>query len=207
MQRNAPVTRNLILINVIIFVATLLNENYMMGTFALFYPGSHFFRWWQIITHMFMHGVFWHIFFNMYTLFLFGCVLERALGSRRFLIFYFVTGLGAVALHTLVQYLQVRYTGNLALVCSIPTVGASGAIYGILMGFAILYPNTVLTLLFPPVSLKAKWFVLIFGALELILGVTGTAEGVAHFAHLGGMVFALILMLFWKYIKLGSKRY
>ena len=179
----------------------------MIRLFAMFYPASPFFRWWQPVTHMFMHGGFWHIFFNMYTLFLFGCVLEKALGSRRFLIFYFVTGLGAVALHTLVQYLQVRYTGNLALVCSIPTVGASGAIYGILMGFAILYPNTVLTLLFPPVSLKAKWFVLIFGALELILGVTGTAEGVAHFAHLGGMVFALVLMLCWKYIRPGGKRY
>jgi membrane associated rhomboid family serine protease len=201
------VTKNIIIINIIMFIATLINEDLMIRLFAMFYPASPFFHWWQPVTHMFMHGGFWHIFFNMYTLFLFGCVLERALGSRRFLIFYFVTGLGAVALHTFVQYLQVRYTGNLALVCSIPTVGASGAIYGILMGFAILYPNTVLTLLFPPVSLKAKWFVLIFGALELILGVTGTAEGVAHFAHLGGMVFALILMLFWKYIKLGSKRY
>ena len=201
------VTKNIIIINIIMFIATLINEDLMIRLFAMFYPASPFFRWWQPVTHMFMHGGFWHIFFNMYTLFLFGCVLEKALGSRRFLIFYFVTGLGAVALHTLVQYLQVRYTGNLALVCSIPTVGASGAIYGILMGFAILYPNTVLTLLFPPVSLKAKWFVLIFGALELILGVTGTAEGVAHFAHLGGMVFALVLMLCWKYIRPGGKRY
>ena len=94
-----PVTKNLVIINVIIFVATLINENFMIGTFALFYPTSPYFHWWQVVTHMFMHGGFWHIFFNMYTLFIFGCVVERIIGSKKFLLFYFICGLGAVALH------------------------------------------------------------------------------------------------------------
>ena len=174
------VTRNLLLVNIIMFLFTLVNEQFMIKTFAMFYPGSPFFHPWQIVTHMFMHGGFWHIFFNMYTLFIFGLVLERAIGSKKFLVFYFITGLGAVAL---------LYT---------PTVGASGAIYGILIGYAMMYPDSVLTLIFPPISLKAKWFVLIFAAIELLFGVTGSITSVAHFAHLGGMLFGWLLMLWWK---------
>ena len=93
-----PVTKNLIIINVIIFLATLVNENFMIGTFALFYPTSPYFHWWQVVTHMFMHGGFWHIFFNMYTLLIFGCVVERFIGAKKFLLFYFICGFGAVAL-------------------------------------------------------------------------------------------------------------
>ena len=100
------VTRNLIIINVIVFIATLINENFMVATFAMFYPASQYFHVWQILTHMFMHGGFWHILFNMYTLWMFGSVLERMIGEKKFLIFYFVCGLGAVALHTGVEYLQ-----------------------------------------------------------------------------------------------------
>ena len=110
---NIPVvTRNLLILNVIMYVATLINENFMLGTFAMFYPASPYFRWWQPLTHMFMHGGFWHIFFNMYTLVMFGMVVERALGTKKFLWFYFITGLGAVALHTLIQWVELTYLGQ-----------------------------------------------------------------------------------------------
>ncbi|MGM9765426.1 MAG: rhomboid family intramembrane serine protease, partial [Candidatus Cryptobacteroides sp.] len=190
-----------------LFIATLVNEQFMVQNFAMFYPASPFFRPWQIVTHIFMHGGFWHIFFNMYTLFIFGTVLERSLGSRKFIIFYFVTGLGAVALHTGVEWLQaVSYlsSGTPADIAGYqrllytPTLGASGAIYGVLIGYAMLYPDSVLTLIFPPISLKAKWFVLIFAAIELFTGVAGTSDGVAHFAHLGGMLFGWLLIRWWR---------
>ena len=198
-----PVTKNLIIINVIIFLATLVNENFMVGTFALFYPTSPFFRWWQVVTHMFMHGGFWHIFFNMYTLWLFGSVLERALGSRKFLVYYFFAGLGAAALHTGVEYIQAQHyiatsAASYAQLLMTPTLGASGAIYGLLLGYGMLYPDNILTLIFPPISLKAKWFVLIFAGIELLTGVFGTTDGVAHFAHLGGMLFGWALMFWWR---------
>lgn len=173
----------------------------------MFYPSSPLFRPWQILTHMFMHGGFWHVFFNMYTFFIFGTVLERALGTKRFLIFYFVTGLGAAALHTGVEWIQASVylsSGTPAAMSSYydllrtPVLGASGAIYGVLIGYAMFYPNSILTLIFPPVSLKAKWFVLIFAGIELLTGVTGTADGVAHFAHLGGMLFGWLLILWWR---------
>ena len=199
-----PATKNIILVNVVIFLATLLREDFMIRQFAMFYPASPFFHPWQIVTHMFMHGGFWHIFLNMYTLFIFGLVLERTIGTRKFISFYFICGLGAVALHTGVQWLQVTHAlsiGDNATVvdiCRTPTVGASGAIYGILLGYAMLYPQSRLTLLFPPVTLTAKWFVAIFAGIELFTGIFMTTDGIAHFAHLGGMLFALLLMIFWK---------
>ena len=202
--------RHIIIINVLVMIMTSLNENFMYEHFALFYPTSHFFHWWQPLTHMFMHGGFWHLFFNMYTLYIFGSVLERIWGTKKFLIFYFVTGLGAAAIHTGVEWVQMHNwlsqaaQGSMAAQSSIhimkmtPTVGASGAIYGVLMGYAMLYPDSVLTLIFPPISLKAKWFVLIFAAIELLTGVTGTGGGIAHFAHLGGLVFGYLLIWYWK---------
>lgn len=180
--------RHIILICTGMMVLTFLNEPLMTRLFAL-NPVTFVTRPWQLVTYMFMHGGLGHLFFNMYTLYIFGSVLERVWGTRKFLLFYFVTGIGAALVHILVQYL----TGSFAL-----TVGASGAIYGILMGYAMLYPDSVLTLIFPPVSMKAKWFVLIFAGIELLLGITGTQAGVAHFAHLGGLVFGYLLMLFWK---------
>jgi membrane associated rhomboid family serine protease len=189
---NIPVvTRNLLYVNIIMFVASLINPAFMQDTFAMAFPLSRGFRWWQPVTHMFMHGGFWHIFLNMWCLLMFGSALERSIGSRKFVLFYFVAGLGAVAVHTLVQYLQGP-------ILNVPTLGASGAIYGIQIGYAMLYPNDIWTLVFPPVSLKAKWFVLIFIAIELFTGITGTADGVAHFAHLGGALFGFLLMLYWK---------
>ena len=208
---NVPVAvKNIIIINVLVMIMTALNENFMDEKFALFYPTSPFFHWWQPLTHMFMHGGFWHLFFNMYTLWIFGSVLERVWGTKKFLIFYFVTGLGAALIHTGVEWLQMQNwiseaaAGSYAAQMSIhtlkmtPTVGASGAIYGVLMGYAMLYPDSVLTLIFPPISLKAKWFVLIFAAIELLTGVTGTGGGIAHFAHLGGLIFGFLLIWYWK---------
>jgi len=204
-MNNIPtVTKNILIINVILFIATLVNENFMVGTFAMFYPASPFFRPWQVVTHMFMHGGFWHIFFNMYTLFIFGSVLERTIGSKKFLVFYFITGLGAAALHTGVEWIQyssmaaAENVSGIRTLLMTPTLGASGAIYGILIGYAMLYPDSVLTLIFPPISLKAKWFALIFAAIELGTGVIGTSDGVAHFAHLGGMLFGWLLMYYWR---------
>ena len=205
-----PVTKNLIIINVIVFLASLLNENFMIGTFALFYPTSVYFHWWQVVTHMFMHGGFWHIFFNMYTLLIFGCVVERIIGSKKFLLFYFICGLGAVALHLGVEYLQMQSymqgaalgnataIQNIAMIKNTPTVGASGAIYGVLMGYAMLFPESRMTLLFPPVTLSAKWMVAIFAAIELFTGVTGISAGIAHFAHLGGMLIGWLMILSWR---------
>lgn len=180
--------KNIIIINVLVMVMTYLNEPLMLRLFAL-HPFQFILHPWQLVTYMFMHGGFFHLFFNMYTLYIFGSVLERVWGTKKFLIYYFVTGVGAALIHLGVQWL----TGDYAL-----TVGASGAIYGILMGYAMLYPDSVLTLIFPPVSMKAKWFVLIFGGIELLTGVTGVGGGIAHFAHLGGLLFGYLLIWYWK---------
>jgi len=207
LERIPPVTRAILIVNVIMFVATLINENFMIGTFAMFYPASPLFRWWQPLTHMFMHGGWWHIFFNMYTLVMFGMVVERALGTKKFLILYFITGFGAAALHTGVEWLQVhRALASADPVAQqtvidlfrTPMVGASGAIYGVLVAFAMLYPEARMTLVFPPVTLDAKWMVAIFIGIELLTGVTGTQGGVAHFAHLGGALFGFLLVLYWR---------
>ena len=205
-----PVVKNLIVINVLMYLITAITGNFMYENFALFYFKSPFFKPYQLITHMFMHGGFTHILFNMYTLFIFGSVLERVWGMKKFLLFYFVTGLGAAAVHTGVEWIQMTHwmsqaaEGSMAAQASIhalkmtPTVGASGAIYGLLMGYAMLYPDSVMRLIFPPIALKAKWFVLIFAAIELLTGVTGTGGGIAHFAHLGGLIFGFLLIMYWK---------
>ena len=202
-----PVTRNIIIINFLIWIISELSPDFMYEKFALFYPKSPYFHWWQFVTHMFMHGGFWHLFFNMFCLLMFGSALERTIGSKKYLIFYFVAGLGAVLTHTVVEYFQMEamasansgiLTAGQINLLRTPTLGASGAIYGIQIGYAMLYPNDVWTLIFPPISLKAKWFVLIFIAIELFTGVTGTMDGVAHFAHLGGMLFGFILLFYWK---------
>ncbi len=208
--RIPAITKNLIIINVIMLVVTMINENFMYEHFSLFYFASDWFKPYQFITHMFMHGGFWHLFFNMYTLFIFGSVLENVWGSKKFFIYYMATGIGAALFHELVMYIQVASmqsalaVGDLAARASYqallntPTVGASGAIYGLLLAYGMLFPNNVLTLIFPPISLKAKWLVLIFGAIELTLGLTNSGGNIAHFAHLGGMIFGLLLILFWK---------
>lgn len=205
--QNIPVvTRNLLYVNILMFVATLINPSFMKDTFAMAFPLSTDFRWWQPITHMFMHDGFWHILFNMYSLVMFGMVVERALGTQRFIWFYLITGLGAVALHTGVEFIQVQqlikeYPGVPAqtIYNSVPHVlGASGAVYGVLVAFAMLYPEAKLTLIFPPITLDAKWWVIIFIGIELLTGITGTQMGVAHFAHLGGALFGWLLIRYWR---------
>ena len=208
---NVPtVTRNLVIINCIVFLATLINKGFMIESFALFYPTSPFFHWWQVVTHMFMHGGFWHIFFNMYTLIMFGMVVENYIGSKKFLMFYFICGLGAAGLHLGVEFLQMQsfmdsaalgHPGALQNISTIkltPTVGASGAIYGLLIAYAMIFPQSRMTLLFPPVTLSAKWMVVAFAVIELLTGVTGTVAGVAHFAHLGGMLIGFIMIWAWR---------
>jgi membrane associated rhomboid family serine protease len=206
LQNIPPVTRNLLIVNVIMFVATLINPVFMKSTFSMAFPLSTEFRWWQPLTHMFMHDGFFHIFFNMYTLVMFGMVVERVLGTKKFLWFYFITGFGAVALHTGVEFIQVQQliqkypeVQPQLIYNSVPGVlGASGAIYGVLVAFAMLYPEAKLTLIFPPITLNAKWWVIIFIGIELVTGITGTQMGVAHFAHLGGALFGWLLIRYWK---------
>lgn len=205
-----PATKNLIFINILVYIATIINKDFMFKSFALFYPTSPFFHWWQLLTHMFMHGNFWHLFFNMYSLFIFGSTVERTIGTKKFLILYFVAGFGAVALHfgvmniqTAVLAAQVRNSVDGALqafasIKMVPTVGASGAIYGLLLSYALLHPQNRLTLIFPPITLSAKTWVIIFAVIELFTGVSGVSDGVAHFAHLGGMLFAWGLISYWK---------
>ncbi len=205
-----PVVKNLLLINVLMYIITMITGNFMYGNFALFYFDSPLFKPYQLVTHMFMHGGFTHILFNMYTLYIFGCVLERVWGSQKFLFYYFVTGIGAALLHMGVMWLQLQgYIADLnagdmfaraeiEALLTTPTVGASGAIYGLLLAYGMLFPDNIMQLIFPPVALKAKWFVIIFGALELLLGLSGRGGNVAHFAHLGGMIFGFFLILYWK---------
>ncbi len=205
-----PVVKNLVILNSIMLLITFLTGDFMYEKFALFYFESPLFKPYQLVTHMFMHGNFVHLFFNMYSLVIFGIVLEQVWGSKKFFIYYMVTGLGAAALHSLVLWLEVSslegayQAGNMMAATGIenlmrtPTVGASGAVYGVLLAYGMLFPNNVLQLLFPPVALKAKWFVLIFGAIELFLGISNTGSNIAHFAHLGGMLFGYILIVYWK---------
>ncbi len=209
-NRIPPVVKNIIIINIIMFVATLIIGNFMYEKLSLFYFKSQFFKPYQFLTHMFMHGSFVHILFNMYTLFFFGSVLENVWGGKKFLLYYLVTGIGAAILHSLVLHLQATGLENaitagsyqayeqLRILYNTPTVGASGAIYGLLLAYGMLFPNNIIGLVFPPVALKAKYFVIIFGAIELLLGLTGRDSGVAHFAHLGGMIFGFFLIMHWK---------
>jgi membrane associated rhomboid family serine protease len=151
----------------------------------------------------------WHILFNMYSLFIFGSVLEHVWGGKKFLFFYLVTGIGAALLHNGVLFLQdislqntlaagnIMVRAEIAQIYSTPTVGASGAIYGLLLAYGMLFPNNIMQLIFPPISLKAKYFVMIFGALELLLGISNSGGNIAHFAHLGGMLFGYFLIVYW----------
>ena len=189
-RKQRPITVHLIIINVIFYLATRLNQGYMYSTFALFYPTTPWFKPWQVVSYMFMHGGFWHLFFNMYSLYIFGMAVERILGQKKYLILYFLAGLGAAAAQLGVQALDPA-------IQNVPTVGASGCIYGIIIAFAMIFPEARLTLIFPPVTLSAKWMAIIFIGIELITGITGTQAGVAHFAHLGGALIGWLLIWWW----------
>lgn len=147
---------------------------------------------WQLVTYSFLHGGVMHLLLNMYGLWLFGSRMEKVWGSKAFAFYYFVCVIGA-GLVQLVVATQVADEGGIY-----PTIGASGGVFGVLLAFGLTFPNERLMLIFPPVVLQAKWFVLIYGAIELWAGVTGTEAGVAHFAHLGGMLFGFLLLLYWR---------
>ncbi len=215
MFRNLPkVTKNLLIINVIIwfasFIMSRMGNDLIYDLFALHFPtgsADSNFHFWQPFTYMFLHDNtrIWHILFNMYTMVIFGSVLERVWGGGKFAIFYIVCGVGAALCHLGVEWAQyasalAKYEPNSvkSVFDAMTTVGASGAIYGLLLGYGMLFPDSRLTLIFPPIVLKAKWFVIIFAAIELLMGVVGSTDGVAHFAHLGGMLFGLVLILIWK---------
>ncbi len=207
------VVKHLLIINVLMFLATFTLERFNIDLTDIL--GLHFFkatdfRVYQLITYMFMHANFGHLFFNMFALWMFGNTLENIWGSQRFLLFYMVCGIGAGLCQELVQYIQ--YTTVLADYATVNTggqiipmssylnmmntVGASGAIYGLLLAFGMMFPNSMIYLyfLFP---IKAKWFVIGYAVIELVSGLSG-GSNVAHFAHLGGMLFGLILILYWK---------
>jgi len=257
MYRFTPVVKNLLIINVLMFAATYVlgmqfNVN-LTRMLALHYPGSEYFHPYQFVTHMFMHGGLMHIFFNMYALWIFGTAIENTWDGKRFLFYYFFTGLGAAALHTFVNYLifsgmasqiaafqnapspelfkqfveshKSHFNQNVydfinrwsmapdspgyiatalenmhrvyQTVINIPTVGASGAVFGILLAFGMMYPDAQLMLIIPPMPVKAKWLVIGYGALSLILGFSQSGGRIAHFAHLGGMLFGYILIRYW----------
>jgi len=251
--------KNLIIINILFFLGDqflgkALDINFVK-LFGLYFFESPYFAPWQLVTHMFMHGGFSHLFFNMFALFMFGRILEQAWGAKKFLFFYFSCGLGAALIHTLaiwVDYssMQSAYVAfqnaptpellshfvadniphaqqwvyefldnwadnpdSQAFVAqgsqlfqrvmidslNVPTVGASGAVFGLLLGFGMLFPNTELMLLFPPIPIKAKYFVVLYGAAELYFAMINSAgDNVAHVAHLGGMIFGFIIIKVWQ---------
>ncbi|NDV96194.1 rhomboid family intramembrane serine protease [Dysgonomonas sp. 521] len=224
------VTRNLIIINFLVWIADMLLGNQLgMGKYlALHYFSSNYFMPHQIITYMFMHGSLGHVFFNMFAVYMFGRTLEMVWGPKRFLIYYMLTGIGAAALQLLITYLRIKgiesslspdivsqiqagatsvmatasdhdAIQNLYALINTPMVGASGAVFGVLVAFGMLFPNVELMMLFFPVPIKAKWFVIGYGALELILGVMDNAgDNVAHFAHLGGLITGFFIILYWR---------
>ena len=149
---------------------------------------SDYFQPWQLFSYAFLHGSFNHLFFNMFAVFMFGFPLEKMWGSKRYADYYGICLLGAGLIQLIVQYIS----GDVY-----PTIGASGAVFGLLLAYAVMWPNNKLILLFFPVPIKAKWFVLIYGAAELIFCATGAMPQVAHFAHLGGLIFGAGLLWRW----------
>lgn len=210
MLRITETVKHLIIINVLMFFGTkiLLGEGmsnpegfWELGRYglALFFPTSDHFYPVQIITHMFMHGDQFHLLFNMFAVYMFGSALESYWGAKRFLTYYLFTGFGAMLLYLLVQYLSSVINGvPLMYIENTPMLGASGAVFGLLAGYGMKFPNNVLQLIFPPIALKAKYFVLIYGALELYLGFSGANTGIAHFAHIGGALFGVLLIFYWR---------
>ncbi len=192
-----PVVQNLLIINCLGLMATTIfpglvqhlalhTPQYYMGTFSY---QVEYFKLYQVVTYMFLHGNLSHLLFNMLALWMFGRTLENVMGSKRFLTYYMICGVGAAALQLAIGLVSPYYL----------TVGASGAVFGLLLAFGVLFPNVEILLLIPPIPIKAKWFVVIYGVMELILGMGNFAgDNVAHFAHLGGMIWGLLLLLWWR---------
>jgi membrane associated rhomboid family serine protease len=174
-----PVTQSLLIANVAVFLLQSAGGGVLESLFAL-WPLGYGFAPWQLVTYGFLHGGIAHIFFNMLALYMFGSDVERLFGSRYFLIFYFASLISAA----LCQLVFTALSGA----PPVPTIGASGGVYGLLLAFGLYFPRRMVMLIFPPIPMQARYFVLLFGTLELVFGVTGTAAGIAHFAHLGGML-------------------
>ncbi len=179
----------LIFINIVVFIIQNIFSDFFIYYFSLIplFVTKKFFLW-QFFTHMFLHGNFFHLFFNMFSLFIFGINLESVWGSKKFLSYYIVSGLGGGILH----YIINPYS-------PIPSIGASGAIYGVLLAYGLTFPESILYINFF-IPVKAKYAVLIFGVMELVFGITGTASGIAHFAHLGGLLSGLLYLKLEKFI-------
>jgi membrane associated rhomboid family serine protease len=198
MERITDVVKHLLIINILMFFGTnLLGEGIRMSL-ALYFPTSEYFRPYQLVTHMFMHGNLSHLFFNMFALYMFGPPLEVYWGERRFLFFYLFSGLGALGLHMLVTYIELGSGSIPPVAINIPMVGASGAIFGLLAGYGMSFPNNIIQMIFPPIAMRAKYFVLIYAALELFFGLQRVMPGIAHFAHLGGALFGFLLIMYWR---------
>jgi len=246
MGRITDTVKVLIIISVLFFAGTMFIGDYTYKLFALWFFQNENFGVWQIVTHMFMHGGFMHILFNMYALWAFGSPIEQMLGKSKFLFFYFSSGIGAAALHSLVNYYHVE-SGYNALVqagmnpdgiqhlletgqysteilnsvsketlesmftsFNTPAVGASGAIYGVLVAFGMLFPNVELFLIFVPIPIKAKVFIPVLIGLDLFSGITGYSifgGGIAHFAHVGGALFGFIMIWYWKKNQFNQNRW
>lgn len=199
------VVKIVLIINVAIFVLDPLITPYLKGLLvpdhpgisrglnyllAMYTPNTGGFKPYQLVTHMFLHGSWGHLFFNMFAVFMFGKVLEQVLGGKKFFILYFVSGLGAALLQFAIYYFQGAEAAM---------IGASGAVFGILVAFAMMFPNVELMLLFLPIPIKAKYLVPIYAIIELFFGVASfSGDNIAHFAHLGGGLFGFILIKFWK---------
>ncbi|MFV9484996.1 rhomboid family intramembrane serine protease [Christiangramia sp. ASW11-125] len=246
MGRITDTVKTLLIINVIFFIGSQLLGDVAYEYFALWFVKNPNFQVWQIVTHMFMHGSFTHILFNMYALWAFGGPIEQMLGQKRFLFFYFTAGIGAALLHTLVNFygyqsgvqdlldagMNMTQVDNFFLTgeypkaildtvpmdtlqsayeaFTTPAVGASGAIYGILVAFGMMFPNVELFLLFVPVPIKAKYFIPAIILLDLFSGVTGYSlfgGSIAHFAHVGGALFGFLMMYYWKKNQFNDNRW
>jgi rhomboid-like protein len=218
-----PVVKNLLIINLICFLPYILlsdsGYNGVVDNFGLFYFNSPHFKVWQILTYMFLHGGWQHIIFNMLALFMFGPILEYAIGSPRFFNLYFICGIGAAVFQMIVQAIEVHsMTGSFAVynndianlapatieklqgIYSGPVIGASGAIFGVVVAFALLYPDMELMILFIPVPIKAKYLIPVYIVIELISGFGQfSGDNVAHFAHLGGALVGFIMIKIWRY--------
>ncbi|MDC7998915.1 rhomboid family intramembrane serine protease [Gilvibacter sediminis] len=216
----------LLIINVIVFVGTMSMPDTMYQLFSLYFYENPSFKFWQPVTHMFMHGSVSHIAFNMLGLWMFGTPLERQWGSKRFLFFYFSAGLGAALIHTLANYIDLQLDINFLTQVGIgrdlideaiangqvfvdypninfegyfvPAVGASGAVYGVMTAFAVYYPNAQLMMIFLPIPIKAKYFVPLILIGYTVLNLTDNLPGIAHWAHVGGALFGFIMAWSWR---------
>jgi membrane associated rhomboid family serine protease len=199
MRAIPPSTQALIIVNVLFYLLQLVTGDALILSFGLWpahsgfagpFEGAPHFQLWQLVTYAFLHGNMTHLFFNMLALFMFGSDIERVWGSRRYLAYYFVCVVSAA----LAQLLVARIAGG----APYPTIGASGGVFGLLLAFGMMFPQRRVMLLFPPIPMPAWLLVMLYGALELLLGITGTQAGVAHFAHLGGMAGGFLMIQYWR---------